>query len=342
MGVSKRQLQFAFGGVALAAVAIGVGTLLVREGGEPERSAGTGVSPGTGSTFVTVSRSSDIAVLELATGRTRLVTHAGDRYLAVSSPTWSPDGRRIAFAQQTCPHCPFRIAVVAPDERSTKSLRGWRKDANEPTWSPDGGRLVFTTSHEAERELALLDVREGRGRALGIHEDAAGGGEVESPNHPAFSPGGSTIAFEAGTTRERTRIYLLDLVTGELRRIENKAAGNAFPAFSPTGRQLAFSQTDSRFAWDLCIVRLDGGEQVCLTRGSANEVEPSWSPDGRSIIFASDRADPQRVIRSLYTVRPDGSGLRRLTKGFDAGAPAFSRDGTEVAFVRRRIERFRR
>jgi Tol biopolymer transport system component len=337
-GVSKRQLPFAFGVLALATVAIAVGWYLV------DRPESTG-STGTGSTFVTFSQTSNIVVLELATGRTRLVTHADGRYLAVSSPTWSPGGRRIAFARQTCPHCSFRIAIAALGTSSTDSLRGWRRDANEPTWSPDGRRLVFTTSHDEIRELALFEVREGRGRVLGIHREAGEGGEedeVESPNHPAFSPDSRTVAFEAETARERTRINLLDLTSGELRELENEADHNASPAFSPTGRQLVFSQTDARFVWDVCTVQLDSGDQVCLTRGPANEVDPSWSPDGRSIIFAGDQADPQHLIRSLYIMRPDGTGLRRITDGFDDGAPAFSPDGTEVAFVRREIHRIRR
>ena len=109
-GISMRHLMFALGVLVLAAVVAIPAWLLLSSDGKADAE----------STFVTVSPSSDIAVLDLATGRTRLVTHADGRYLAVASPTWSPDGRRIAFAQRICAHCPFRPAVVGPNGRATR------------------------------------------------------------------------------------------------------------------------------------------------------------------------------------------------------------------------------
>jgi Tol biopolymer transport system component len=342
-GVSKR-LLLAAGAGSLVLIGI-VLALFAATSGDGSGAPSAKTDP----PFRTTSRSSDIAILELATGHVRPATRREGRYLAVSSPTWSPLGRRLAFAQQVCPHCPFRIAVTGSAETQPAAISDRRRNLNEPSWSPSGGRLVVTTAGDEERELALLQLPVGRLAALEVHGEEEAGGEeeeeeveVELPNHPAFSPDGRTIAFDAETDRERTALFLFDEATEELHAVESESDHYAYPAFSPNGRRLVFSRADAAFTWDICIAELDGRDQHCITRGGANDTEPTWSPDGRSIIFASDRDDPKVALRSLYVVNVDGSGLRRLTKGFDDGAPAFSPDGTEVAFTRRQILRFER
>ena len=338
---SKRLLLLvASGAVALAAIGVALAGILDTGGDDA-----TGATAS--STFVTASRSSSIVVLDLLTGRTRALVQPAGRYLAVSSPTWSPDGRRIAYAQQACPHCRFRMAVIDRAGTRTRLVGDPREDLNEPDWSPQGGTLVVTRAEHTERELGLLDLTSGRVRPLEVHAEPGAAEEeeeeeVEAPNHPAFSPDGRTVAFEAEVPVERTEIQLLEVTSGALSPVESVADHFAYPVFSPDGKRLAYSRTDPGLTWNLCIARLNGRDQSCLTHGRANDTEPTWSPEGQSIVFASDREDPKVGLRSLYAVNVDGSGLRRLTNGFDDGAPAFSPDGTKVAFVRRQIVQFER
>jgi TolB protein len=70
-------------------------------------------------------------------------------------------------------------------------------------------------------------------------------------------------------------------------------------------------------------MRPDGTDQRQLHYGSF----PAWSPDRTQVVYFSARS------QGLFVLRADGSGLRRLTRGFDV-EPAWSPDGTRIAFTR--------
>jgi TolB protein len=83
---------------------------------------------------------------------------------------------------------------------------------------------------------------------------------------------------------------------------------------------------------DLWIVNLVTGTERRLTRSlGTTEEAPDWSPDGRRILFQRDLA--QHGNYDIYSIRPDGSGLRRLTRSpaFDADAH-FSPNGKSIVF----------
>jgi Tol biopolymer transport system component len=103
------------------------------------------------------------------------------------------------------------------------------------------------------------------------------------------------------------------------------SARESAPAWSPNGRLLAFQPGVGRLA----IIRRDGSGFRQLPQLTDADSEPAWSPDGRRLAFAGDR--PCMYCRWLYTVRPDGTGLRRvIAEG--AYAPAWSVTG-RIAFV---------
>ncbi|THC55310.1 amidohydrolase family protein [Streptomyces sp. A1499] len=76
-----------------------------------------------------------------------------------------------------------------------------------------------------------------------------------------------------------------------------------------------------------------GGEAVPLTPADLEPNRPAYSPDGRLIAFGAYRDGGFH----LYTMRPDGTGLRRRTEGpWDDRGPAWSPDGARIAFASER------
>ena len=120
------------------------------------------------------------------------------------------------------------------------------------------------------------------------------------------------------------------LPSGRGRRVLHEPRGGGVlatssgAASSPSGRLLSF-QEDSHLA----IIRHDGRGLRRLPQLTETDEEPAWSPDGRRLAFTGNR----RCFGCIwpYTVRSDGTGLRRVLRQ-EARWPAWSPTGT-IAFV---------
>jgi TolB protein len=155
----------------------------------------------------------------------------------------------------------------------------------------------------------------------------------------AWSPGGSTIAFQS--TREgRDDIFTMDATGGHVQRLTDGRGFNEYPTWSPDGRWILFNSTrdgvdeggGTGYYRDLYVMRPDGTDIHRLTRHSGTFNFGAWSPDGRALTFESDRAGTW----DIYTMAVDGSALRQLTHhegtGGSAGFPRWSPDGTRIVF----------
>jgi len=149
---------------------------------------------------------------------------------AESSPAWSPDGRQIAFVS---------------DERGSPQVYVIGRDGGEP------GRLTVSPSYNTEpswsrppagsemRPMIAVTSRVGGKFQIGIVETMATGQGVrpvvadEADNEdPSWSPNGRMLVF-AKTRNWRSRLYLLDVVTGEQLELPAFGEGASEPAWGP-------------------------------------------------------------------------------------------------------------
>ena len=135
-------------------------------------------------------------------------------------------------------------------------------------------------------------------------------------------------------------VYVTVVPGGRPRLLAGVAGRDDFsPAWSPDGKLIAYRLNPGRGdEGDIMVVPAGGGKPRNLARSpSVADWSPAWSPDGRSIAFFSGRAGG----RDIWTMRPDGTGMRRLTN--DAALneyPTWSPDGTRIAFQTPRAGEF--
>jgi TolB protein len=238
--------------------------------------------------------------------RVRRLTTTGTINL---SPVWSPRGNELAFLSWRGKQ-PGVYAISAEGELGHFRTRAGELTA-APEWSPDAARIVYSSDADGNAELYLLDRNAGRNTRLTNHPaiDTA----------PAFSPNGREVAF----TSDRSggpQIYVMDVAGANVRRISWEGSYNESAAWSPKGDELLWvSRIGGRF--EILRYDIETEETVQLTHGAGNNENPRWSPDGRHIVFSSDR----RGGYQIYTMRRDGTAVRRLTRGEPSYTPDWSR-----------------
>jgi len=148
-----------------------------------------------------------------------------------------------------------------------------------------------------------------------------------------WSPSGKYAALLRG----RSGLVVVDQ-RGRVRRhvIRHFSYGSDDPVWSPDGRWIAVESGGHGPAIGIVPAR-GGGWAAWRMLWGPGDLEsgadsPTWTPDSRHVAFAAHLLRPLTVENTVYTIGIDGSGLRKLVTG--AGMPAYSPDGTQLAYVR--------
>jgi TolB protein len=156
---------------------------------------------------------------------------------------------------------------------------------------------------------------------------------------PAWSPDGQWIIF----TSERdgpAQLYRVRPDGTGLEALTRNGAYTDQAAFAPDSSRIAFVTTKAAGFANLWTLDLRTRKSRAVTTGAGGNFRPSWSPDGQWLAFSSDRGSSlppaagrweHLQIADIYIIRPDGSGLKRVTAHGDfCGSPKWLPDGTHL------------
>jgi Tol biopolymer transport system component/DNA-binding winged helix-turn-helix (wHTH) protein len=265
-----------------------------------------------------------IELASLETRQRKTLTHPPAGILGDSSPSFSPDGKRLAFCRNLTEGV-NDLYSIRLDGSALKRLTFDNRDTMGLDWSSAGDSLVFSSSRAGIYSLWRVSASGGEPTFL-----AGGGVKIK---HPSSARGRDAVAFE-------NWFYELNLwrvplegagVPGALTQTTDQ--WNFEPSLNPDGSRVAFVSTRSGNE-EIWVAGTDGQGARRLTSFAGARIEsPRWSPDGGNVVFSARR--PAQA--DLWTVDTKGGVPEQRTSGpGDSLAPAWSRDGRSIYFASRR------
>jgi Tol biopolymer transport system component len=230
-----------------------------------------------------------------------------------STPAWSPDGRRIAFARYEVDHSD--IYVMLSDGRNvvrrTSAGSSW-----SPAWSPDGRKIAYSVTRNGQYWIDLMSADDDGSSTVGFLDDAAS---------PSWSPDGGRIAFQ---NPRDGHLYVMNADLSGVTRLTNGGDWFGSPTWSPDGRRIAFDVYPDCTWDDPCdyyvgVMNADGSGRTRLLAGNQAIKESTWSPDGRALAVVSWGCSTTGCTPSIYRVEADGSGVTLIVA--NGHSPAWRR-----------------
>ena len=261
-------------------------------------------------------------------------------------PSWSPDGRRIAFLSHddryqrqhhSLSTAILHLYTMAPDGSKISRVQNGAVNVHlSPRWSPDGTRVAYVR-HDAEFAMWLhaMVVDGGAPRRLAV-----------TVSEPSWSPDGKRLAFAKPDGAE-VALYTIAVDGSDAQRVTTIPGKHWHPqygapdpsrawietvAWSPSGEHILYSCAPA-----ICVVTPEGtpvsqaplaptSRMPAPTSREAASSVAAWAPDGSRIAIASPAGQFRALAAMgdaivLFTMTPDGANLRPLVVRDSDGSP---------------------
>lgn len=224
------------------------------------------------------------------------------------SPSWSPDGKKMAYVSFERKSAAIYIQTLATGQR--ERVAEFPGINGAPAWSPDGSRLALTLSKDGNPDIFVLNLASRS--LLKLTKNYA------IDTEPAWSPDGGSIVFTSDRGG-KPQLYLVSSQGGQEKRLTFSGDYNARGSFSPDGKNLVMVHGNGG---DYRIAVMDmASRSINVLTGGRSDESPSFAPNGSMILYASKNGS----TGFLSAVSIDGKMQQKLV--FNSGEvrePAWS------------------
>jgi dipeptidyl aminopeptidase/acylaminoacyl peptidase len=248
----------------------------------------------------------------------------------IGRPTWSPDGKSIAFISNMSGR--NNLWVVSSEGGFPTQLTVSDQRQTAPTWSPDGKWIAYESDYDGDEQWDIFLVSPKTGKVVNVTQTR----EIAETN-PTWSPDGRYLAYEVKPkTSAAVEIDIYDIVMREVKHLTTNTPEdkrNSNPIWSKDGKYIVYTQeqakgTDS----NIFIADVATGKSTLLTEHAGEQLffANDISPDGRRVLLTSNAAGG---FENVGLVDGATKQITWLTKDkWEISGHEFSPDGKHITF----------
>ena len=204
----------------------------------------------------------------------------------IMSPSWSPDGSKLAYVSFQN----NRSNVYIQDRKTGKQTLVSDFDGinSAPDWSPDGKKLALVLSKDGNSEIYILHLQTKQFQRM-THNYAI-------DTEPRWAPDGKSIVFTSSRGGS-PQIYRLNLSDRKISRLTFEGKYNARGQLTADGRNLVFVHQAVNKDFHIAALNIETGLMRSLTKTELDE-SPSIAPNGSMIVYAT-QSGGRSVLRMV-------------------------------------------